>query len=255
MKSIKLRQILTGLALALAIAGPARPQATGTVKGLILDPTGKSVPAARIRLENRGTDRQFETLTGEGGTYTFTFLDPGNYRLTASLTGFKTVIRDLIVDVAGTVTIDATLELGEATQQVSVIGETQQVETSTSSLGRVVEEKMLTAVPLSSRNFTQILALSPGVNAGVANAGALGRNSINISANGSRPFDNTVVLNGLLAENPMSQGFDDDVDKTGVPIPAPDSLMEFKVQTGLYDAEYGRQGGAVINVVTKSGTN
>ena len=102
-------------------------------------------------------------------------------------------------------------------------------------------------------NFTQVLALSPGVTANVIDAGATGRNSVNISANGARPWDNNVVLNGLSADNAMSQGFDDAPDKTGVPVPSPDAIEQFKVQTGLYDAEFGKQGGGSINMVTKSG--
>jgi hypothetical protein len=122
---------------------------------------------------------------------------------------------------------------------VSVVDTAQQVQTTTSSLGHLVDNTMMNAVPLSSRNFTQVLALSTGVTANVIDAGATGRNSVNISANGRRPWDNNVVLNGVNADNAMSQGFDDAPDKTGVPVPAPDAIEEFKVQTGLYDAEFG----------------
>ena len=230
-------------------------QSTGTVTGLLTDPSAKSAPGAAVKLVNKGTQQLFATSSTQSGTYRFTFLAPGEYQLSAELVGFKRIVRELVVNIGGTVTVDAAFELGQTTEQVSVVADVQQVETTTSALGRVVEQQLVTALPLSSRNFTQILALSPGVNASVANAGELGRNSVNISANGSRPYDNTLVLNGLLAENPMSQGFDDASDKAGVPVPSPDALMEFKVQTGLYDAEMGRQGGAVIQAVTKSGTN
>ncbi len=249
------RRFLTMFVLALAAVAAGNAQSNGTVKGILTDPEGRSAPNASVKIVNQGTDQMTQTLTTASGAYAFTFLPPGKYQLAAELPGFKRILRNITVDIAGTVTIDASFELGQTAEQVQVLSEVQQVDTSTSALGRVVEEKLVTALPLSSRNFTQILALSPGVNASVANAGALGRNSVNISANGSRPYDNSLVLNGLVAENPMSQGFDDDVDKGGVPIPSPDALMEFKVQTGLYDAETGRQGGAVINVVTKSGTN
>jgi hypothetical protein len=243
--------MLSGLAVVLTCSA----QSNGTVKGILTDPEGKSTPDAMVTLINEGTDQRVQTKTTAGGAYAFTFLPPGKYRLTAELSGFKTIARSLTVDIAATVTIDAVFELGQTASQVQVVSEVQQVDTSTSDVGLLVEQKLVEALPLSSRNFTQILSLSPGVNASVANAGSLGRNSVNISANGSRPYDNSLVLNGLLAENPMSQGFDDDVDKGGVPIPSPDALMEFKVETALYDAETGRQGGAVINVVTKSGTN
>ena len=254
MALIRKQPFVVLLAALVSVVG-ANAQSNGTVKGILTDPDGNSAPNAAVKLLNLGTQQQLETKATESGAYAFTFLAPGDYQLTAELPGFKQIARRLTVDVAQTVTIDASFELGQAAEQVTVQSEIQQVETSTSALGRVVEQQLVTSLPLSSRNFTQILALSPGVNTSVANAGALGRNSVNISANGSRPYDNTLVLNGLLAENPMSQGFDDDVDKAGVPVPSPDALMEFKVQTGLYDAEMGRQGGAVINVVTKSGTN
>jgi hypothetical protein len=241
--------------LGLASSFAAYAQSNGTVKGILSDAEGKSAPNASVKLLNLGTDQVVQTLARESGAYAFTFLPPGKYQFAAELPGFKRIVRNLTVDIAATVIIDAAFELGQTTEQVQVLSDVQQVDTSTTTVGRVVEEKLVTALPLSSRNFTQILALSPGVNASVANAGALGRNSVNISANGSRPYDNSLVLNGLVAENAMSQGFDDDVDKGGVPIPSPDALMEFKVQTALYDAETGRQGGAVINAVTKSGTN
>ncbi len=241
--------------LAIAATAVANAQSNGTVKGILTDPAGGSTANAVVRLINQGTSQQAETKTTESGAYTFTFLPPGRYQLMAELPGFRPIARSLTVDIGQTVTIDATFELAQSAEQVQVSAEVQQVDTSTSDVGMVVDQTLVAALPLSNRNFTQIFALSPGVNASVANAGSLGRNSVNISANGSRPYDNSLVLNGLLAENPMSQGFDDDVDKGGVPIPSPDALMEFKVQTALYDAELGRQGGAVINAVTKSGTN
>jgi hypothetical protein len=241
--------------LALVTAVAAKAQSNGTVKGILTDPDGGSAPNATVTLVNKGTDQRAETKTTAAGAYAFTFLAPGSYEFSAELPGFKRIVRAVTVNIAATVTIDASFELGQTATQVQVVSESQQVDTASSAVGMVVEQQLVTALPLSSRNFTQILALSPGVNASVANAGSLGRNSVNISANGSRPYDNSLVLNGLIAENPMSQGFDDDVDKGGVPIPSPDALMEFKVQTALYDAETGRQGGAVIQAVTKSGTN
>ena len=248
-------RVFTLVVLALAVSALASAQSNGTVKGILSDPDGSSAPDALVALVNAGTGQRVEAKTTSSGAFAFTFLPPGAYEFSAALPGFKRMVRNVTVDIAATVTIDASFELGQTATQVEVVDATTQVDTTSSAVGMVVEQQLVTALPLSSRNFTQILALSPGVNASVANAGALGRNSVNISANGSRPYDNSLVLNGLVAENPMSQGFDDDVDKGGTPIPSPDALMEFKVQTALYDAETGRQGGAVIQAVTKSGTN
>ncbi|HEX4747949.1 MAG TPA: carboxypeptidase-like regulatory domain-containing protein [Bryobacteraceae bacterium] len=250
-----LRLRVSGIVILALAPTIASAQANGTVKGILSDPNGGSAPNATVALVSKATDQRMETKTTASGAYAFTFLPPGVYEFSAELTGFKRIARNVTVDVAAIVTIDATFELGETSTEVQVVSEVPQVDTASSAVGIVVEQKLVTALPLSNRNFTQILALSPGVNASVANAGSLGRNSVNISANGSRPYDNSIVLNGLVAENPMSQGFDDDVDKGGVPVPSPDALQEFKVQTALYDAETGRQGGAVIEAVTKSGTN
>src|SRR5262249_33081718 len=156
---------------------------------------------------------------------------PGQYTVTFDMPGFRRLVRDNIpVTVTETVVIDPALEVGEVSQEITVTGEAPLVQTSNVALGRVVEEVMVTGVPLSGRNFTQILALSPGVVSDVPNAGSYGRNSVNIAANGSRPWDNSVYLNGLSADNINSLGFDDDNDKTGIPVPSPDAIQEFKVQ-------------------------
>jgi len=240
--------------LALAGATPAFPQSTGTIQGVVRDPSGAIIPAAALTVTNAATLLTTKGETNSAGTYTFAFLPPGQYSLTAEQAGFARFQRENIrVDLAAVVVIDVTMQVGGAAETVTVEASTQQLQTSTSDLGHVVDNTMMNAVPLSSRNFTQVLALSPGVTANVIDAGAVGRNSVNISANGARPWDNNVVLNGMNADNPNSQGFDDAQDKTGVPVPSPDSIEEFKVQTGLYDAEFGKQGGGSVNIVTRSG--
>jgi outer membrane receptor protein involved in Fe transport len=231
-------------------------QSSGTVRGVVKDSGGAVLPNATVTLTNPGTDRKLQTTTSAVGAYSFTFVSPGQYRVTVDAPGFASFIRDQIpVDVAGVAMIDATMQVEGTKQVVTITGTPPQLQTASSSLGTVVEQKTMESVPLSSRNFTQILTLSPGVTANVVDAGALGRNSVNISANGGRPWDNNIVLNGMDADNPMSQGFDDAQDKTGVPVPSPDAIEEFKVQTGLYDSEFGKEGGGTVNIVTKSGTN
>jgi hypothetical protein len=234
----------------------ASAQATGTVQGTVKDSSGAVVANAIVVLLNPSTDHKLQTTTNQSGAYSFIFVPPGQYRINIDAPGFAGFMAEKIaVDVAGVAVIDATLQIGAEAQAITVTDETPQLQTTTSSLGAVVDNAMMDAVPLSSRNFTQILTLSPGVTANAIDAGALGRNSVNISANGSREYDNNVVLNGMDADNPMSQGFDDAPDKTGTPVPSPDAIEEFKVQTGLYDSEFGKEGGGTVNIVTKSGTN
>ncbi len=258
MKRVHLIRVFFGLLVVLVLPSivSAQSQSTGTVAGTVSDATGAIVPGAEVELVNKATSDSRPAVTSEAGRFSFTFLPPGDYTLTVSLPGFKRLVRDDIpVNVTQTVDLDLMLELGSITEQVTVAGTAPLVQKTQTALGHVVEEEMLTDLPLSSRNFTQIIGLTPGVQAPVADAGALGRNSVNVSANGARLFENSVILNGLIADNPMSLGFDDDTDKTGVPVPSPDSIQEFKLQTGLYDAETGRQAGAVLTVVTKTGGN
>ncbi len=237
-------------------AGSAVAQSTGTVHGIVKDASGAIVPGASVVLINTATQQKAKTVTNGAGTYTFAFVPAGVYTITMDHAGFSRFVRDSIpVDIAAALVVDVNLQVGSPTETITVTGAPEQLQSATSDLGHVVDNTMMNAMPLSSRNFTQILALSPGVTANVIDAGALGRNSVNISANGGRPWDNNVVMNGMNADNPISQGFDDAPDKTGVPVPSPDAIEEFKIQTGLYDAEFGKEGGGTVNIVTKSGTN
>jgi len=248
--------VLTFLAALGFCSVPAMAQSNGIVKGVVKDTSGAVLPGAQVTLTNKATQRPLQSLTNEAGSYTFNFLPPGDYSINFEMQGFrKLTIEAIAVNVAQTVVADANLQVGEVTSELTVTAEAAMVQTTTSDLGHVVDQVMVTAVPLSSRNFTQVLGMQAGVASDVPNAGNIGRNSVNISANGARPFENSVTFNGLLADNVVSQGFDDAPDKPGIPIPAPDAIQEFKVQTALYDAEYGRQGGANVNVVTRSGTN
>src|SRR5262245_22025225 len=231
-------------------------QSNGSVKGLVKDTTGAILPGATITLTNKATQRVQTTLSTETGTYVFPALPPGEYSVTAEMPSFKKVNRENVtLNVTEVVTVDFVMELGAMSSEVTVTEQAQLIQTQTTALGRVVEQVMVTGVPLSSRNFTQILALSPGVASDVPNAGAFGRNSVNISSNGARPWENSVVFKCMIADNANSGGFDDDNDKHGIPVPSPDAIQEFKVQTALYDAENGRQGGATVNIVTKTGSN
>ncbi len=248
--------LITLLATWLIAAFSTVAQSNGSVHGIVKDPSGAVVPSASVTLINTATQQKTDTLTNRSGAYAFAFVPAGLYTLTVHHAGFTGFVCDQVpVDVAAVVVADVSLQVGAQTETVTVTGAPEELQTATSDLGHVVDNTMMNAIPLSSRNFTQILALSPGITANVIDAGALVRNSVNISANGGRPWDNHVVMNGMNADNPISQGFDDAPDKTGVPVPSPDAIEEFKIQTGLYDAEYGKEGGGTVNIVTKSGTN
>ena len=127
-------------------------------------------------------------------------------------------------------------------------------QTESSTLGRAVDQQTIEALPLSNRNYTQILSLSPGIVVELPNASALGRGTQDVSANGNKTTGNNIQFNGIDANNLSQNSAANDGEEVGVAAPAPDTIQEFKVQTGNYDATYGRGTGANVDVVSKTGT-
>jgi len=197
------------------------------------------------------------TLTKESGTdgsFTFPLLDPGIYRLAVEFAGFRrTVLEKVAVRITEVATVTVKLELGEVTTEVVVAGEAAQpVNTSNATLGNVITGDIVENMPLPTRNFIGLLALNAGTSASLPNAGAAGRGpygSTSIFVAGQRGTFNNLVINGIDVNNLGNNNFGN------VPVPAPDSLEEFRVQTNLYDASQGKTSGGNINVLTKSGTN
>jgi hypothetical protein len=172
--------------------------------------------------------------------------------------GFRQrTLRAIPVIVSDTTRVDVTLEVEVARAQVQVTAAPEMAQTESSALGHVTDEQTMVALPLANRNFTQVLALSPGVLVEVPNAGALGRNTQNISVNGAKTTSNNFQFNGVDANNIAQNSFSGSgfAPETGIAVPAPDTITQFKVQTGMYDAGYGRGAGASIDLVSKSGTN
>jgi hypothetical protein len=158
--------------------------------------------------------------------------------------------------VTETRTLNVALQVGSVSESVQVDSSTEQLQTQSSALGHVTNEEMVENLPLVTRNYTQIIALSPGVAADVTNAGGLGRGSGSSGdepfvANGGAGSDNNFQMNGMEINDLQGSGF----FSGGVAVPNPDTIQEFKVQTGQYDAAYGRNAGANVDVVTKGGSN
>jgi hypothetical protein len=174
-----------------------------------------------------------------------------------SLDGFQTRnYREITVNATERVTLNVTLNLAEVTTSVDVSAEAPLVQTETTALGRVIDERMIASLPLPTKNYTQLLALSPGAAASIADTAALGRGSINISSSGARVVANSFTLDGVDANNiHQNLASENTVGSNGAPVPSTEVIQEFKVQTSQYDAQSGRNGGASINVVTRSGTN
>jgi len=236
--------------------------ATGALTGEVLDPSGALIPGADLRLTNRETNTVFSAVSDALGRFSFLLLPPGNYQLDASRIDFRALtLSGLVISVTETLRVDPHLQLATQLQTTEVLSQPMMIQTETSALGRVVNETTLSELPLVTRNFTQIAGLSPGVTVGVYNAGELGLGGTALSqiaasndgiyVHGARSYDNNFVLDGISVSDVQGSAS----GSGGIPLPNPDSLQEFKVQTGLYDAGYGRFAGANVSVITKSGGN
>jgi Carboxypeptidase regulatory-like domain len=230
---------------------------TGALAGTITDPSGAAIPDVAVTLTNADTGQTRTATTGGSGAYRFALLPPGSYRIRFSAAGFKTAeVSAVTVNVTETPVLDRALEIGVQSEQISVEGQAETLQTATSTLGTTVSSQTVTALPLSSRNYTQIMALSAGTNTGANNAIALGKGTQNMSVNGNDPGQNNFQMDGVNITNFANAGNANDGGLyAGVGIPSPDSLQEFKVQTSTYDASYGRNPGGNVNVLTRSGTN
>src|SRR5271155_5538721 len=235
---------------------------TGALAGKILDPSGAVVPGAEIQLTNPNSS-EFRSQTSDGGgNFRFLLLPPGKYLLQANETGFAAVrLPDVTVLITETLDLQLHLSLATVKGTVQVSYEAPMVQTNTIALGRVVNQTAVVGLPLVTRNFAQIASLSPGVATGVSNAGELGpggtamsqidKSNDGLFVHGARSYDNNFELDGISVSDVQGSSS----ASGGIPLPNPDAIQEFKVQTGLYSASYGRYGGANISVVTKAGTD
>lgn len=252
--------LIVGLSMGvLARRAAAQTASTGALNGTVYDPSRGVVPGANVTVTNESTGAVRTVVAGTDGTYMAPLLPPGSYRVTVSHSGFKMAeYANIRVSVAETATLNVHLEVGELSQAVTVQGEASQLQTTSAALGTVVNQRMVETLPLVTRNYTQILGLMPGVSSGVTDARGLGRggSSLTVGANtysvaGGATNDNNFQMNGTQVNDLMGAGN----LSGGVPVPNPDSIQEFKVQTGQYSAAYGRNAGANVDVVTKSGSN
>ena len=235
----------------------AQTAATGSLQGTVTDASGASIPNATVTLTSTGTGQERTATTGGDGTYRFPLIPPGAYKLKFSASGFKGAeATGINVNVTESPVFDQKLEVGAATEQVTVEANVETLQTASSSMGTVVGSATATSIPLTTRNYTNLLGLSAGANASVNNASALGRGGMEIAVNGASTAQNTFQMDGVSVVNYASSGLATEGSTyPTIGIPNPDTIAEFKIQTSLYDAGYGRNPGANVNVVTKSGTN
>lgn len=237
---------ITRVLLSLFILCPATwAQSNGAINGTVEDSSGAVVPGAEIQVTNQLTGLQFNATSDDAGRFLVQRLPVGEYKLTARREGFQQFVTEQFrLDADQTRTISVTLAVGNTTEAVTVTGAVAQVDTVSGTIRQVVDERRITELPLNGRNPVQLVLLVPG--AVQSNNNGLSANN-GISVNGARGTSTNYMLDGGDNNDPQEGG--------SAVTPNPDALEEFSVLTNNFSAEYGRNAGAIVNAVTKSGTN
>jgi len=225
------------------------------VSGRVVDSTGLAVPDAQITITNTGTGIARNTVTGQDGSYLITNLPVGSYRLQASKEGFTAYVQSgITLQVNTNPEIDVTLKVGTVSEQVVVEANAAMVETRSNGVGQVIDQDRVTDLPLNGRQVTQLVTLSGGAVSFVPTSAGQSlvsnKNYPTVSAfsvGGGQGGQTLFMLDGTAHMDPISN--------IGLPMPFPDALQEFRVETSSLPANYGSQPGGVVNVVTKSGSN
>jgi len=253
--------------VAVILFGPAAAWAgiTGSISGIVTDPSGAVIEGAAVTATETQTGVRAEITTDSKGFYNFSSLPIGTYDIEVRASGFKAYHQKaVVVDANSAIRADVILQIGQATENVTVLSEAVHVETESTQNGEVITGRKMTTVPLNGRSYTDLLSLQPGVvpsayggqapgmndrspSGGPAASGGSGLNSGNQSVNGQREAANGFMVNGANVVEGKSNG--------AAVVPNLDSIAEFRIITNNFDAEYGNYSGGQINVATKSGTN
>lgn len=242
--------LLIAFALLLGVAVDA--QSTASLSGTVTDATGAAVPNAKVVARSQATGVESTTQTDGSGAYLFSSLPIGSYRIEVTAPGFqKGAVTGVRLDVASSANQDVQLKVGEVTEQVEILADAAQVETTSTGLGQVLNDKTVQDIPLNGRHFTDLSLLTPGTMTppqnGFLSAPLRGQGSFGINTGGSREDTTNWLVNGInLNDNAQNQlTFQ----------PPIDTLAEFKIDNSSYPAQYGRNSGAIVNLATRSGTN
>src|SRR6266545_3658827 len=220
---------------------------TASIAGVVKDSTGGVVPGVTITFTHLQSDRQVTAVTDKDGRYQSVPLQLGDYRVEASLQGFKSGARTgVALTLDDTARVDFVLEVGALSEVVQVNEAARPIETTTSTLAKLVDNRRIAELPLNTRNVYSLIYLTPGV------AGTIGNSygDLRYTVNGARPRTNDVLVDGVTGSFPTVNG------GSGISVfPSVDAIQEFKVIGANYPAEFGRSLGGVLNVVYKSGSN
>jgi hypothetical protein len=252
MSSTSAKFIVLGvILLALAATGFGQGGATGAIAGTVQDASGAVVANADVTLTNQETNvLERSVKTGPDGTFTAPLLPVGTYSVGIHAAGFADgKFADVGVHVTETTRMTAKLATQSVQQKIEVQAEVQAVDTSDATTGQAIESNTIRALPLATQNFQQLLTLSTGAQSELNAAAHLGRGDVRIQVNGQREDNNNYLIEGVSVTDYNV------AELTNTPLPNPDVVQQFKVQTSLYDASQGRNGGGNINAILKSGTS
>ena len=243
--------LLSFVAFALAARAFGQGGATGAITGTVEDPSGAVIANAEVGITNQDTNvLERRVTTGADGVFTAPLLPVGTYTLRVQSAGFaEAAFSGIVVRVTETTRMIAKVSTKAVEQKIEVEAEVQTVDTSDATTGQAIESNTIRALPLATQNFQQLLTLSTGAQGELNAASQLGRGQVHIFVNGQREDNNNYLIEGISATDYNV------AELTTTPLPNPDVVQEFKVQTSLYDASQGRNGGGNINAILKTGTN
>jgi Carboxypeptidase regulatory-like domain len=228
----------------------AQGGATGAIQGDIHDPSGAAVSGAEITLTETGSGVVRNTRSDDRGSFVATLLPAGVYNISVRATGFApAVAQGVQVRVTETTRLGIDVKPGPVATEVEVQAQVTSVNTTDATTGEAITARTITALPLSTRNFQQLLTLSAGTSSSLNQSASLGRGDVRINVNGQREDNNNYLIDGITASDYNV------AELTNTPLPSPDAVGEFRVQTSLYDASQGRNGGGNINAILKSGSS
>ena len=245
-----MRSLIIAAAIVVALTGPAFAQGQGQINGVITDSSGAVVPGVAVTAVEQQTGLARETISGANGLYTFPALRPTIYEIRAVLTGFRTIRRTGIELLANqNLTVNVTLELGELNETVSVAGDAANVDITTATISEVVDHARIVELPLNGRDAAKLTTLVAGtvISSVSTETGKTIPGALRLSSNGSQALSVSFRLDGTSNT--------DLYEHENLTFPFPEALQEFSIQTSNYSAAQGNSSGAVINAVTRSGTN
>jgi len=239
--------LLYALSIVLVVPSSNAQVSSGTILGTITDPSGANIVGVSVTVTDAATNFQRKVVTGNDGAYVAPNLKPGEYRITAAVPGFRTqTLEGIVLQVDQHARIDIMLQIGDVSQEVTVLGAAPVIASENATIGEVVDNQKVLELPLNGRQYLQLAFLTPGVQRTSVNAAFYDESGGSFAANGTDPGSNTTMVDGVINMEfgAGRQNYS----------PSLDMIQEFKIQSNTYDAAFGLSGAAQVNVVTKRGS-